>query len=649
MSLFKEARAGIDPMVRPQDDLFGHVNGGWLTTTNIPADRPSWGTLAALADRAENQVRDIVEDFTFRGVPGPDADKVAAVYTSFMDQARIEDAGLTPLEPWLAQISAVSTRSDLAAYLGRLLRAGGGGVFGARVAGDGHTGRFRLWITQGGFGLPDAALYHGDRHRRVQEAYLTYLERVLTLLRHPSPTDVARATMALETRLTHRHQARAQSRVALRSLREATLDDLHDLVPEFDFAGWVAALGASESALDGALIWHPDYLSHLNEVLAGTPLPTWRDWLIVKTTRAFISYLPPEFGSANFDFYGRLLSGKQRPRPRWARGVRLVQDAVGDAVGREYVRRQFSPAAKAAAEELVVSLRAAFRRKLTDVGWMSEPTRRRALDKLEGLRSKVGYPEDFRTYHDLDVSASDLLGHATMIAAYNTDGDLSRIGTPVAGPDWVTLPQSVNAHYSPTRNEICVPAALLQPPLFDLAADPAENLGAVGALIGHEMVHAFDDRGAHYDGDGRLRDWWTDQDREAFDRRVRALTCQFDSLAPRDLPEARVNGALTVGENLGDLGGLSVALDAYRHEYLRRGVTETEALAGVRRLLSMWALAWRVMLRPEQLARSLRTDPHAPPDLRANAVRNLDEFHKAFGTRSGDGLWVEPEHRVRIW
>ncbi len=388
----------------------------------------------------------------------------------------------------------------------------------------------------------------------------------------------------------------------------------------------------------------PSYFAHLSTVLDEVPLDEWRDWLLAHVLRSAAPYLTDEFVEANFDFYGRTLNGTPELRARWKRGVSFVEGALGEAVGKEYVARHFPPTSKELMDDLVDNLLAAYRESISTLDWMSEQTKQRAYDKLDTFRPKIGYPEKFRDYSDLHVAADDLLGNVAAASAFETDRALRKIGSPVDRDEWFMLPQTVNAYYNPGTNEICFPAGILQAPFFAPDAEAAENYGGIGAVIGHEVGHGFDDQGAQYDGAGNLNDWWTADDKAAFEVKSKALIAQYDEFEPRTLPGERVNGALTVGENIGDLGGLTIAHRAF---VISEG---GEASREDRRTLFLnWAHVWRTKRRVEQERQLLTIDPHSPAEFRANIVRNLDEFHEVFETVEGDGLWLDPGERVRIW
>ncbi len=636
----------MNPDIRPQDDLFGHVNGTWLDTVEIPSDRSSWGPFVQLADVAEEQVRTIIEDLA-EAAPDPATEpgKIAALYASFMDEDAVNARGIEPVRPMLHAIAGLRDVRDLAALVGELERVGGAGLFGSYVDTDSrNSDRYIVNVVQGGLGLPDESYYRDEKFAEIREKYVAYLTRLLGLADHPDAAGAAARILAIDTRLAQGHWERAETRDVQKTYNLKTFAELQELAPAFDWHAYVRNLGGTDETVAEVCLRQPSYLQHLSTVLTQVPIEEWRDWMVSRVLRSCAPYLTDELVETNFDFYGRTLSGTPELRARWKRGVSLVEGALGEAVGREYVARHFPPRAKRMMDELVDNLLEAYRQSIAALDWMTEETKERAYEKLATFRPKIGYPEKFRDYSALVISADDLLGNVQAAAAFETDRQLAKIGSPVDRDEWFMLPQTVNAYYNPGTNEICFPAGILQKPFFSPDADEAENYGGIGAVIGHEIGHGFDDQGAQYDGAGNLNDWWTPADKAAFEVKSKALITQYDGFSPRALPGEFVNGSLTVGENIGDLGGLTIGHKAY---LLARGgqVTAEES----QRLFLNWAYCWRTKRRKEQEQQYLTVDPHSPPEFRANIVRNLDEFHTAFGTVEGDQLWLDPEDRVRIW
>ncbi|MDT9593169.1 M13-type metalloendopeptidase [Nocardioides zeae] len=656
------AREGMDLSVRATDDLFGHVNGTWLATTPIPDDRSSWGPFVALAEEAQVQVRAIVEEHAAAdpATLGEDERRIAALYRSFLDTDTIAERGITPIEPYLHAVAGLRDLRELAALVGELERVGGTGFFGSYVSTDAKdSDRYLFQVYQGGLGLPDESYYREERFAEVVEKYRAYLVRLLGLVGQDDPEAAADTVLALDRRLAEGHWERAETRDVQKTYNLLTLEELVELCPAFDWEVYArnlagATLDASD-VLGEVVVRQPSYFAHLSQVLGDVPVESWRTWLVSRVLRAFAPYLTDELVETNFDFYGRTLSGTPELRARWKRAISFVENAVGEAVGRAYVERHFPPVAKEKMDALVENLVEAYRRSIRGLDWMTEETKERALEKLGQFVPKIGYPDRWRDYSGLVAVPDDLVDNVAAASAFETDRQLGKLGGPVDRDEWLMLPQTVNAYYNPGTNEICFPAAILHPPFFSPDADPAENYGGIGAVIGHEIGHGFDDQGSQYDGRGNLENWWSEADRAAFEVKRDALVEQYDGFSPRNLPGETVNGSLTVGENIGDLGGLTIAHKAYLISLgldPDGGPTTTadeDGLTGSQRLFLSWGHVWRTKRRLEQERQFLAIDPHSPSEFRANIVRNLDEFHAAFGTAPGDGLWVDPERRVRIW
>jgi putative endopeptidase len=655
VTILDDARAGMDPDIRPQDDLFRHMNGRWLETTEIPADRSAWGSFVELAEQSEARVREIIEGLARTGDQGThehgsNAQKIGDLFSSFMDEERIEEVGAEPVRADLETVAALPDLTALASFVGGLERRGGGGFFGTYVnTDDRNSERYLVTMVQGGLGLPDESYYRDDKFADIRTAYVSHLERMLTLAGWAEPAASAQRVMDLETRLAKGHWERAETRDVIKAYNLTTFAGLHELAPGMPWEAWSQALGATEQTLAETIVAQPSYLQHLSTVLDEVSLDDWKAWLAVRVVRAASPYLSSAFVEENFEFYGRTLQGTPELRARWKRGVSFVEGSVGEAVGEQYVATYFPPRSKKLMIDLVGNLLEAYHRSIEALDWMTEETKQRAYRKLETFRPKIGYPEKFRDYSALEVSPDDLLGNVRAVAAFETDRELRKIGSPVDRDEWFMLPQHVNAYYNPGMNEICFPAGILQPPFFDADADPAENYGGIGAVIGHEIGHGFDDQGSQYDESGNMENWWTTADREAFQARADKLIEQYNGFEPTELPGEHVNGALTVGENIGDLGGITIALKAYLLSLQKQDAPVVDGLSGVQRLFLSFANIWRGKRRKEQMLQLLTVDPHSPAEFRANIVRNLDEFHEAFGTGPEDGLWLAPEDRVRIW
>ncbi len=642
--------SGMDPGVRPQDDLFGYVNGSWFDRTEIPADRAAYGSFHVLREEAESQVRAILEEAVAGDAPaGSSERKLGDLYSSFLDEAQIEKLGYDPIREQLREIDAVGDTSELVRLLGRLEREGVEGFATGHVTTDRKDStRNLLYLGQAGLGLPDEAYYRAESHAPVRDEYVRRMSELLELAGLGNTSAAARRVLELETRLAEGHWDRVACRDQVRTYNLMTAQSLADLAPDVDWAAWVGGLQAGD-ALAELVVQQPSYFTALSGALRDRPLEDWKLWLSWNVVRAASPYLSGSFAETYFELYGRTLSGVPQQKERWKRAVALVDQAMGEAAGELYVARHFPPEAKARMVELVANLVQAYRRDIESLDWMGPETRRRALDKLDAFRAKIGYPDRWRDYEALHVLPDDLMGNVRRSAAFELAYQLGKIGRPVDRDEWHMSPQTVNAYYGAGMNEIVFPVAILRPPFFDAGADDAVNYGGIGAVIGHEIGHGFDDQGSRYDGSGNLVDWWSHEDRQRFARRAEQLVAQYDAFEPRQLPGHSVNGALTVGENIGDLGGLTVAYQAYHLSLDGAEPPVIDGTTGYQRVFLGWAQCWRYKVRDEEALRMLAIDPHAPPEFRVNVVRNLNEFYDAFGVNEGDGLWLPAKDRVRIW
>jgi putative endopeptidase len=637
--------------VRPQDDLFRHVNGRWLSEVEIPPDRAAHGAFHALHDQSELDVRAILEEAAAGDAPaGTPERKVGDLYAAFMDAEAVERLDAEPLADDLAEVRTVEAVGDFVHLLGALERYGTPGLVRWFVDNDGDDAtRYVVNLVQGGIGLPDEAYYREDAYADIRAAYVEHVATMLRLVDEPDPDGAAARVMGLETALAAAHWSAVESRDALKTHNKRTLAQLDELAPGLHWAGWLAGLRSPDGAFDEVVVRQPSAIEAAARLLVEVPLADWKAWLVFHHVRAAAPYLSRRFVDANFAFYGTLLSGIPELRERWKRGVGVVEGALGEAVGQLYVARHFPPEHKAHMQRLVGWLVEAYRVDIESLEWMSPETRRRALDKLDRFTPKIGYPDEWRDYSSVVIDRHDLLGSVRRAEAFESDRNLAKVGGPVDRGEWHMTPQTVNAYYNPGMNEIVFPAAILRPPFFDPEADDAANFGGIGAVIGHEIGHGFDDQGSRYDGDGNLTDWWTDADRKGFDARAQALVAQYDGYEPVGLPGHHVNGALTVGENIGDLGGIQIAHTAYLLSLQGAEPPVLAGLTGSQRVFLGWAQVWRTALRDAEVIRRLAIDPHAPPEFRANVVRNLDEFHEAFAVTEGDGMYLAPDDRVRIW
>lgn len=655
----------VDSGARPQDDLFGHVNGRWLADYEMPADRATDGAFRSLYDRAEEQVRDLITEAADADAPtGTGQQRIGDLYASFMDEAAVAERGLRPLLDELAQIDAAATADQLAEVVGALQRTGVGGGAGAYVDTDSKdSSRYLLHVSQSGIGLPDESYYRDPQHAEILAAYPGHIARMFALVNGgdaggqersgpgSSPAETAARIVALETKLAAAHWDVVKRRDADLTYNLRAFAGLSQEAPGFNWTGWVGALGSSPEQAAELVVRQPDFLTAFAALWAGESLDDWKAWARWRLIHARAGLLTDDLVAEDFAFYGRLLSGTEQIRDRWKRGVSLVEGLMGEALGKLYVERHFPPGAKARMDELVANLREAYRVSINELDWMTPETRAKALTKLEKFTPKIGYPTKWKDYSALVIERDDLYGNHRRGAIVETDREIAKLGGPVDRDEWFMTPQTVNAYYNPGMNEIVFPAAILQPPFFDADADDAANYGGIGAVIGHEIGHGFDDQGAKYDGDGNLVNWWTDTDRAEFGARTTALIEQYEEFVPRGLDESHhVNGAFTVGENIGDLGGLSIALLAYQLSLDGTQAPVIDGLSGAQRVFFGWAQVWRTKSREAEAIRRLAVDPHSPPEFRCNGViRNMDAFYDAFGVGDDDELYLEPQRRVRIW
>jgi putative endopeptidase len=644
----------MDRSVRPQDDLFGFVNGSWIANTEIPSDRGRYGTFDMLREEAEGHLHELLTEAGAEDVPedaAPTAGRKAGdLFASFMDEARVEELGVTPLRPDLEAIDSVMNVPGLLRVMGQLQRHGVAGAVIPFINTDARASdRYIAYFEQAGLGLPDESYYREERHEGVRTAYVPHVARMLGHLGVDAAQDAADRVMALETRLAKSHWDNVATRDAVKTYTKVDAAGLRDLAPGVDWDAWREGLGVAADALDEVVVRQPSYLAGLAEALEQVPLDDWKLWLRWQLVHAYAAYLSGDLVTEDFEFFGRKLTGATELRKRWKRGVSLVEEAAGEAAGQLYVEKYFPPEAKARMLNLVENLVAAYRRNISSLTWMGEETRAKALEKLEAFTPKIGYPDRWRDYSALEVDRSDLLGNVRRANAFELDRDFGKLGKPIDRDEWFMSPQTVNAYYNPGMNEIVFPAAILQPPFFDLEADDAVNYGAIGSVIGHEVGHGFDDQGSRYDGAGNLVDWWTQEDRERFEALTGALIKQYDAFELRDYPGNTVNGALTVGENIGDLGGLTIGYEAWRIATEGAPSPEIDGFTGAQRVFAGWAQVWKGKAREESALQLLQIDPHSPAEFRANIARNLTEFYDAFDVVEGDDLWLPEEERVRIW
>jgi putative endopeptidase len=642
--------SSFDRSVRPQDDFFRFVNGGWLARTQIPADRTSTGTFLTLRDNAQAALRAIIDSVSAApGTPGSEAQKVGDLYRSYMDTARIEALGVTPVQPDLQRIAAVSSREQLPELFATMRRTGVGTPFTFGVGQDqGNSSRYVVTVGQGGLGLPDRDYYlnNDERNTAIRAAYVGYLQTLLRLAGNADAAGTAQRVLAFETALARVQWDRVRNRDRNATYNPASVADLQARTPGFRWNTFFSTAGLP--GVDSLIIRQPDYFNALDALLASTPLDDVKSYLAVRVLDGAAAYLSRDFREARFGFRGRVLQGQEQDRPRWQLGVGAVEGTLGEAVGKLYVQRHFSAESKARMEELVANLMEAYREAIDELEWMSPATKAEAQAKLANFTVKIAYPDEWEDYSGLEIRPDDLLGNMRRSTAFEYADMIGRLGQPVDRTEWGMTPQTVNAYYNSVNNEIVFPAAILQPPFFNLQADDAVNYGAIGAVIGHEISHGFDDQGRKSDGSGNLRDWWTADDAAAFEQRATMLAEQYSAFEP--IPGARVNGRLTLGENIGDLSGVAIAYRAYRNSLQGRQAPVIGGFTGDQRFFLGYAQVWRTMYRDQAMRQMLLTDTHSPGMYRTNGIlANLPAFYEAFNVRPGDRMYLPPERRVKVW
>ena len=642
----------FDLNTRPQDDLFRHTNGKWLDTYEIPADQAVHGSFYLLRDASEEAVKQILEDAQANPQPGV-SQQIGDMYGSFLDEARANELGAEPIKADLERIAS-SSFAELSHLLGQFSREGISGLFGLYVNNDpGNPDRYLINMFQGGLGLPDESYYREEKYAEFRDAYVPYVAR---MLQHAGwSADQAQADaqtiMQFETELAKHHWDVVETRDAEKTYNLFSFEDLKGLTPTFDWSAWLEGSKISADILFESVVMTPSFFEGISSVFNEGNLAAVRLWAAWQIINSMAPYLSSDFVETRFDFYGRKLTGQPDMRARWKRGVQLVEGSLGEAVGKIYVEKHFPPAAKARMDELVKWLIEAYRVSIENLDWMTAETKAKALVKLSKFNPKIGYPTKWKNYSSLVIKRDDLVGNVRRSSAWETDKEAAKIGAPIDRDEWFMTPQTVNAYYNPGFNEIVFPAAILQPPFFSADADDAVNFGGIGGVIGHEIGHGFDDQGSKYDGDGALISWWTDEDRAAFEERTKALIEQYNALTPTGLSdEYKVNGELTIGENIGDLGGIMIAWKAYLLSLEGKEPPVIDGRTGAERFLLSWGQIWRGKSREAIAIQRLATDPHSPSEFRCNQIaKNFDVFHETYGTQQGDAMWLDPAERVSIW
>ncbi|MBI2993524.1 MAG: M13 family peptidase [Gammaproteobacteria bacterium] len=643
----------LDKSVRAQNDFYRHVNGRWLDTTEIPADKAVWGSFTKLDEDAQGALRDLIETAANdpARTPGSEAQKIGDLYASFMDEAKIEALGLSPLAEDFARIDAIEDRSEIPALIAHLAAMGVSTPYVPIVHQDNkESTKYVVDLTQSGLGLPDRDYYLLADDVKLRDALDHYRGHVALMLRLAGDADAtanAQAIVELETALAKAQWTKVENRDPQKVYNKFELGKLTGLAPGYDWQAFLAG-AAIEGKVDYLIVSQPSYITGFNEALNNMPLPVWKAYFRWHLLSDYAAYLSKKFVDEDFAFYGTALRGVPENRPRWKRGVDVVEQSIGEGLGKLYVAKYFPPQSKARMEQLVANLMKAYQQSIDTLEWMSADTKKEAQAKLASFRTKIGYPVKWRDYSTLATAADDLVGNIQRAQRFEYQRNINKLGQPIDREEWGMTPQTVNAYYNPELNEIVFPAAILQPPFFNAAADDAVNYGGIGAVIGHEISHGFDDEGSQYDGDGNLRDWWSEEDHEKFEAKTRVLIEQYTAYEP--VPGYHINGELTLGENIADNSGLAIAVKAYLLSLDGKDAPVIDALTGQQRLFMGWAQVWRGKMRENEAIRRVKIDPHSPPSVRGVApLVNQPAFFEAFGVQEGDAMWRTPEQRVTIW
>ncbi len=643
--------SGFDKSVRPQDDFFDYVSGTWVKNTEIPADKARWGTFDALGDQSQSDVRTLVEEVSAAESveAGSPTQKIRDYYNSYMDAETVTTRGIAAIQPELDAITAINdmdgvyrTFSELGVY--NVNAPVGFGILSDMKDPDVNA----IYMVQSGLTLPDRDYYLVDDEQFVKgrQLFLEYVENIFDLAGYENAADRAESLLALETQLAEVMWTKEENRDWSKRYNPMKIEQLNEMSPDIN---WAVIFETAQFPVDGTyLVSQPSYFEAANKIMADTPLDTWKDYLTFQTISEFASVLGDQFASLSFDFYSKGLRGVTEQEPRWKRAVNSVNGNMGELLGQLYVDKHFQAESKKRMDIMIQNLIKAYEVSINDLEWMSDVTKQQALDKLHKFTPKIGYPDKWIDYSRLEVVEGDLMANIKSSAIFDYNRQIDKLDKPVDRAEWAMTPQTVNAYYNPVLNEIVFPAAILQPPFFNVHADEAANYGGIGAVIGHEIGHGFDDSGRRFDGDGVLRDWWTEEDTEKFNERKNALAAQYDGYVVID--GLTINGQFTSGENIGDLGGLSIAYLAYQMSLDGKEAPVIDGLTGDQRLFLGWAQVWRSKARDEESKQRLTTDPHSPPKFRANgAVVNVPEFYTAFDVKEGDGMYLAPEDRVKIW
>lgn len=642
----------FDHQVRHQDDFYYSVNGKWLATTPIPADKSNYGAFSVLYEESQAALKQIIEEAAAKPnkAEGSVEQKIGDFYAAYMDSTLTDQLGIAPLKGQLADIAKTASHADIAALMGKLLTDGSGIPFGFYVNNDAkNSSQYGVYLYQSGLTLPDRDYYLKDDPKFVanREAMREYVRNLMSAAGYPH-ADAAAANVAnIELFIAQSQWSRVESRDANKAYNKMSLKELQQLMGGFEFDGFAKAAGLTGKTQD-VIVRQPSYFEKLGAEFGKFPVSAWQDYLAFHLVDSYAGLLSQQFVDLHFDFHSKTLMGIQEQKPRWKRAVDGADQVIGELVGKEYVARHFQPEAKARMESMIKNLIKGFEVSIDELEWMTPETKKAAQEKLSKFTYKIGYPDKWKDYSNLEIKADDLVGNYQRYARFEYQDMLAKLGKPIDRSEWHMTPQTVNAYYNPVMNEIVFPAAILQPPFFNMEADDAVNYGGIGAVIGHEISHGFDDQGAKYDGDGNLRNWWTDKDREEFQKRGAQLSAQYSQFEA--LPGKFVNGDLTLGENIGDLGGLTVALRSYHLSLNGKEAPVMDGLTGDQRFFVGWSQVWRRNYRDEELGRRLLTDPHSPSHYRAMGTpRNVEGFYKAFDLKPTDKMYLSEEDRVKIW
>ena len=644
-------KANMDLSVRPQDNFYRYVNGAWLNTNEIPGDKTSIGSFYDLRDEADDNVKAIIEELaaTENLTMGSDEQKVADLFRSFMNTEARNAAGTSPVQAIFDNINNLKDKKDLARFFGENQKLGLASPLAFYVSVDAKDStRYATHVWQSGLGLPDRDYYFNETERfeKLRAGYIAHIENMYNLAGLKNGKAAAQTIMALETKLAGFHWTKVESRDSTKRYNKFNVTDLNTVTDAFNWTAYLEAQGVATQK--DLIINQPSFVKGFGETFATTSLTDWQTYLTFHTLSNFASSLTTELSDENFDFYSKQLSGREEQRPMWKRGVAVVNGNLGEVIGKVYVGRHFKPEAKVRMTQLVENLRGAYGASIDELEWMSDATKAAAHVKLASFDPKIGYPDKWEDYSALVIKSDDLVGNKMRSGVVAHEKEVAKLGGPIDRQEWGMTPQTVNAYYNPTKNEIVFPAAILQPPFFNLNADDAVNYGGIGAVIGHEMGHGFDDQGSKYDGDGNLRDWWTAEDLAAFKVRTDNLVAQYSQYAVFD--DLNVNGELTLGENIGDLSGVTIAYKAYKASLNGEAAPVIDGLTGDQRFFMGYAQVWRGKMVEKSLRNRVATDPHSPGEFRAlGSLSNMPEFYKAFDVKAGDAMYIAPEKRVKIW